>query len=521
MRQPLKQNSRREQVSVGKSISAPVGGWDAQNPLAAMPTDSAVLLRNWIPRPGFVELRRGYVPHVIGFAAAVESLIVWRGASPNKLFACSGAHIINVTAGGSAGSTVYASATNARWQHVNFANDAGAFAIACNGADTPRHFDGTTFSGLTITGSSGPITLDPTTLIDLMVFKRRLLFIENNSLHIWFLDVLAIQGAAQLLDLGPIFSKGGKLIGIGSWTQDGGAGPDDLAVFITDQGEVAVYQGTDPSDATNWALIGVYSIGLPLGRRALVKYGGDLVVLTTDGAVPLSQALSKDRGEDDEIAITAKIQNAFAAAARSFKNNFGWEAQLYQQSSLVIVNVPGGVTEQYVQNIQTGAWCEFTNIPAICWAICDDNPFFGASDGVYMWDAGSTDNGANIVADAQPAFNYFGQRGTLKQFTMLRPIMQVSRTIDPAVEMLVDFNTGIPTAVPTRIDDEGSIWGTSLWGTAIWEKGITTRYSWTSVTGLGYCASPIVRVSVGSDFGQDITVRLIGFDLIFQPGGQI
>ena len=41
VRQALRQNPRRSQVSVGKSIPAPIGGWDAQNPLAAMPIQNA------------------------------------------------------------------------------------------------------------------------------------------------------------------------------------------------------------------------------------------------------------------------------------------------------------------------------------------------------------------------------------------------------------------------------------------------------------------------------------------------
>ena len=41
------------------SVPAPVGGWDTLSPIAAMPPDHAVLLDNWIPRPGYCEVRRG------------------------------------------------------------------------------------------------------------------------------------------------------------------------------------------------------------------------------------------------------------------------------------------------------------------------------------------------------------------------------------------------------------------------------------------------------------------------------
>lgn len=540
------------QTGIGRSIPAPVGGWDAQNALADMPPQNAVILDNWIPRPGYVEMRRGYINHATATVHPVETLIVWRGAAngSDKILACSNANIFDATTAGAIGSSLYSSAVNARWQYINFANDAGAFSIAVNGANTPIAFDGTTVSDLTITGSSGPITLNPTDLIDVMAHKRRNFFIENNSKRVWFLDVNAIQGAAQLLDLGPVFQKGGVLQCMATWSLDGGQGADDFAVFMTTEGEVAIYQGLDPSDASNWALVGVFSLGLPLGRRALLKYGSDLAVLTTDGIVPLSQALKLDRAQDDTVALTAKIQNAFATATRRYADNFGWEGFLYQRGSLALFNVPVAElsrSEQYVQNVQTGSWCRFTGLNAFCWAVANGKPYFGTVDGVCEWDTGPTDLGSSIVGDLQTAFNYFGQRGLGKQFTLLRPIVRTSQDVRPAVEMLVDYKSGVPTAIPTVIEAAGSQWDVSAWDVAAWSASDEIRYGWTSVTGIGYCGSARMRVTQdgnsailedgldndivdqfgGSEIliypitGVSTVIQCIGFDLVFRPGGQL
>ncbi len=202
---------------------------------------------------------------------------------------------------------VFSGTGNARWQWINFANDAGTFMIAANGSVDPVYYDGSAFASTVITGSAGVITLDPRTLVDVMDHKGRLFFVQEDSLRCWFLEPFAIQGAANLLDLGPIFDKGGSILCQSTWTLDGGSGADDLAVWVTTQGQVAVYQGLDPSDANNWALVGVYDIGLPLSRRSLIKYGSDLVVLTTNGVVPLSQALKLDRAQENLVALTQKI----------------------------------------------------------------------------------------------------------------------------------------------------------------------------------------------------------------------
>lgn len=535
MRQALKRNPSRQQQVTARQIPAPTGGWNARDALAAMPATDAIILENWIPRPTYVELRRGYLSHVTGFADPTETLMAWRGTT-EKLFAAAGADIYDVTTAGSVPSPSHTGATSARYKSVNFANDAGSYLIAVNGADTPIKYDGTTFSDTVITGA-GPPALDPTTLIDVMMHKRRLHFIEDGSLRIWFLDVNAIAGAAGLLDLGPVFSKGGKLICETTWTLDGGFGPDDYAVYMTDQGQVAIYKGTDPSDATMWSLVGTYDIGEPLGNRALIKFGADVVVLTTDGIVPLSQALTKDRAAEDQIAITDKIKNAWALAVRQHRNNFGWDAILYPKGQMILCNIPVselGESQQYNQVTQNGSWCNFTGWNAFCWAICEDNLYFGSTTGVFLADIGSSDRSLVITGDVKTAFNSFGNAIRTKQFTMMRPVLNTSGVVQPAIEMDVDYQESVPVAIPTTVDKA--------------DIGPHIRYDWTSAEGIGYVGAARMRVSLVGDIGGhlligigseilitgdgfdlaltdglpfDVPCQLIGFDVMFQPGGQL
>jgi len=550
--QALRRNPSRDQVVVGRSIPAPVGGWDAQNPLAAMPAENAPILDNFIPRAGYVEMRKGYAEWS-PTESPVETVIVWRGSTTgaDQIHSAAGSEIIDTT--NPYGSTVlYSGAGNARWQYVNFSNDAGRFVFAVNGANIPVTYDGTAYVNRTITGSVGPIVLDPTTISDVMAHKRRIFLLEEGSMRVWFLDVNAIQGTAQLLDLGPVFQKGGRLSCMATWSLDAGDGPDDYAVFVTTEGEVAVYAGEDPSDATNWSLIGVFALGNPLGKRALFKYGADLAILTVDGVFPLSQALSLDRAQSNLVAVTQKIMNAFSLATTRYGSNFGWSGMLYARGTLAIFNVPtsqGVLADQYVQNVQTGAWARFTGIPAICWAIANDRPYFGSSTGIYEWDVGASDNGAEIVGDLKTAFNYFGQRGKLKQFTMLRPLIRADQDVRPALEMLVDYKEAIPTAIPTVIAVPEAMWDEAIWDESFWPTEEEIRNDWTSVTGIGYCGSVRMRVSTGVGAGvylavddedlvawdadaddliliqplstSTVSIQVIAFDVMFQPGGQL
>jgi hypothetical protein len=78
----------------------------------------------------------------------------------------------------------------------------------------------------------------------------------------------AIAGTLQLIPLSGAASKGGKLLFGATWTIDAGDGLDDKCVFVTDQGEVLIFSGTNPSDANNWRQEGRYQVPEPMGKNA-------------------------------------------------------------------------------------------------------------------------------------------------------------------------------------------------------------------------------------------------------------
>jgi len=511
MRQALRQNKNRVQTGQVATIPAPVGGWNAISPLAKMAPGDAVILDNWIPKPGYVEIRGGSRDYMTGAGHAVESLLVWRGASTgiDELYAAAFHGIYKITNFGDAWPSAAFAITNDRIQTVNFSNDAGEFLVCVNGTDTPFRYEGTTWANLTITGSSGPITLTSSDLISVATHKSRLYFVEKESLRIWFLDTNSISGAAQLLDCGPIFKLGGTLNAIAAWSTTYGINQDDYFVAFTDQGEVAVFQGDNPADANYWAQVGLFQIGLPLGSRSLVKFGGDLLALTTNGVISLNQAVNLDRSKQNTVAVTQKIQNAFQMASQSYFDNFGWDAILYEPGSLAIYNIP--VTElatsyQYVQNLQTGAWCRFTNLNGFCWATANQLVFFGGSDGVYQWNVGVTDSGNDLTCSALGAFNYFGAP-VQKSFTMVRPTFNATADVIPAVAVNVDFNVTAPTSIPTVISTR--------------DPDLSIRSTFGSAIGLGFAGAVYVQVTLSVEPGLQSELGIGNGDVLGDGAGNI
>src|SRR5262245_46775447 len=188
-------------------VPAPVGGWNAIDPLALMDPKYAPVLDNWVPRTGYVELRAGFSAWVQKIASGpVESLMTYRpAASSERLFAACSGSIFEVTTAGTS-TTQQTGLSSNRWQYVNFSPALGSnYLYIVNGQDNPRYFQGTTWTQPSITG--GP---SPSSFINIAVWKRRLWFVQGNSTVAWYLGTDAIQGAvAGSLDIGALMTKGG------------------------------------------------------------------------------------------------------------------------------------------------------------------------------------------------------------------------------------------------------------------------------------------------------------------------
>ena len=395
---------QKQQITRTASVPAPVGGWNARDSLAAMDRADAVVLQNFFALPYSVRLRKGYTSWATGLGVQVETLMQYRPPTGGgSMFAAAGANIYDVTSGGAVGAAVVSGLTNARWQYIDFAVGGTSYLYAVNGADNPRLYNGVAWTVPAVTG------VTTTNLVNINVHKSRIWFIESGTLKAWYLPTNSVGGAVSALDLSGLCVRGGYLMTMATWTLDAGRGMDDHAVFITSEGEIVVYAGVDPASAATWQLVGVYAMGTPLGRRCAVKYAGDVLVITKDGLFPLSKALMSSR-VNTKTALTDKIQSAVSEATTLYGTSFGWQTMIYPPENMLFLNVPVAVgsQQQYVMNTISGAWSNFTNMPANCWELWNDILYFGGNGVVYKAWNGTNDNGANIVGEALPAFNYFG-----------------------------------------------------------------------------------------------------------------
>jgi len=369
-----------------------------------------------------------------------------------------------------------------------------------------------TYSVIGITG------VNSNTFVNVNLFKNRLYFTQINTLKCWYLDVNSIGGAANPLDFGSIARNGGFLQAMGTWTLDAGQGADDYAVFVTNMGEVIVYNGTDPTSATTWALKGVWQLGQTFNRKCFFKWSGDLLLLTQDGLVPLASALQSSR-LDPRINLTDKIFFAVSLAASNYYDNFGWQVNYFAGENMLILNIPvTGGTQQFVMHTITKSWSNFTGINANCFEVSGKaGMYFGSNGFVGKFYDGLSDDGNNITATSQQAYSYFDTPGQLKRFTMVRPILQSSGGIPGVfVGLSVDFDTQSQLGAVSFNPGNASTgsWDSAVWDTAVWAGGLVTTKIWQGVTGIGFAAS--INLNVAS---QNIELHWASTDYVMEAGG--
>lgn len=511
MLQPLRNNPGKVQTSRVVGLPAPYRGLNSRDRLEEAQPGYASILENFVPGNGEATLRKGYEEWATGFSDPVETIMEYAVGATRTQFAASGTAIYDSTSQGAIGAAAVSSLTNARWSHTMFATSGGQYLVCCNGADGVRTYNGS-WATSSITGATAA------DLIHVTAHKSRLWFVEKNSLSAWYLATLAIAGAATEFDLGPLCKNGGTLAAIEGWSVDAGDGADDYLVFVTTEGECLVYQGTDPSSANTWALIGIYKTDRPIGRRCLQKFGADLFVLTESGVVSMAALL----GTSSRWAqISELVRPDFEASSRNFADTFGWQMFHYKRRGWLIVNVPGtGIYGQLGYNSQMKApdgWFTFSNMNGRCWGELDGDMFFGGATATYKADSGTTDNADEVVGDVQWAWSRLGTAAK-KRFTLARPHMRCDQTPSPLLDMRVDYDIRPPTSAPNITAGAiGGEWDVATWDVDNWAADSAIYSQWVGITGIGHVGA--LRLTFSSSTAEDFGV--IGAEINFEVGGVI
>lgn len=490
-------------------IPAPVGGLNARDALAAMPPTDASLMSNMFPyadrvspRAGFTTLSTASSITKAGTVEGFRRLMAHVGGGTETALGAfyytedvagtgrTRVRIYSIASDGTLATSrevITLASTDslaALGEWDNFTSAAGVSylflmvtkqdAAGATFTNIPQAFDGTTWTAPSITGL-------PEFTLGVHSHRNRLWFYGSDGqtttpkpLSVYYLPTGAVAGAVAEFNLGPFANKGGRVVSMRTWTIDGGdGGTDDMAAFVTDQGQVLLYEGTDPSNASTWRLVGVFDVGKlctwrsryvrnadPLFVRDMfaMKYGADVLILTQDGVTSLQRILRPQ--EDGDYTLSSKIRPLLAQLARAFIVSggpallfMGWKMIYLPILQQLFIFVPTGYasssstqgwfTTSYVMNTVTGAWTNFDGITGIDAVVVGSAIYF--IDGgltVKKYDGSAlTDAGAAITFECRQAYNYLNSP-TNKFVTLMQPMLLSSGAFDMTMQADADFKAG-------------------------------------------------------------------------------
>lgn len=506
----------------GFTMSPPYGGLDLVSPIDNMDPAFALELLNVFPGAGAPTVRLGYKQFAdVGTASPLKFINPLNLANGTSILVTSSDNkIYSVTSLGVATNITGTTVTSGEWQFTTYNNR----IYLCNGVDNARYWDGVaaTTADLTFTG------LALTSMIGVHAHKERLYFIEKDSAKFWYggLQTTGTGGTPALtsFDLSYVFTRGGYLVAIGSYSNTSNTSVQDLFWGCSSEGEIVFYTGTYAGDPTTWALVSRYYIGKPLGRRAFVRVNNDTWILTEQGIVPISGLFQADPEAALEM-ISQKINPLISETAAVTPFDYQWQGFFWPQGRRVYILIPSTDNACYflVYSIDTKGWTQFklfNDEHSLSACVFQKLPFYSSSTGIiWQGETGQADAVTSIDSQAitysgRTAFSFYGSRGNYKAFKDIRPILKVKRGITLSLGLDVDFKrqpvvTSILTT-PGIFTPWGSPWGSP------WSSELEYTFDRFATKGQGHCAA----VRFGGSL-KNSTMQILGFEIRYDLGGQV
>ena len=511
-------------------LPAPIGGINAVDPLAGLGQQYCLQATNLIADGRTMQVRPGYRNHAssVGAGTGIRGILPFEGATSatNKLFAVAKEGIFDVTTGGAIGaaSIALSNGTNTGWGvWTNFVLDNGAHYLFY--ADTTDGLFQYTVAGgwVAVTAITG---IAESTLSFVMQHKGRLWFAERDTARGWYLAAGAVGGAATRFDFGNKFNHGGTLVGLYSWTVDGGEGVDDHLVALSSSGDVMVYKGDDPSSVATWSLVGQYYVGaLPEGRRVAQSQGGDLYILSQYGVIPLTKLMQGTLVQQENAQLSRNIAPLVAEALATTRQSFGWEMRNFPDANCFLVATPtvtGQPTLQFCLSTRTEGWTLWNDLPYLTGDVFEGDFYIGDStDGVWVVQgfkdavAAAGTGGTDIAWGLLTSYQDLSESGYYHRGQFVRLVVTAASAPGIAVAARYDYDMSIPPTADGASAVSSALWDVALWDGASWGSATATFSRTFGVSGIGRAVAVAIGGSSNSETG------LVRMDLFYDTGGPL
>lgn len=516
----------------------PVGGINTRDNVMDIGVEYGYWINNLLSRPTGLEVRRGWkywLANGFAFNGEVRTLMPYSnpGGVNNKLFASTSeinSPIYDITDPNTSPAVAFTPASGAfregEWSSLNFNTPTTSFLCAVLFGSGYYLYDTTAGWRKVADGSgAGAIKFEhagTTYLSSTMLFcfswKSRLWFLQGSTGLAWYLPVNQVTGTAKAIDLGQFLRHGGGLAYATSWTFDSGNGIDDNLIFVGNNGDMVIYQGTNPDTAANFQLKGQWYVGrIPVGRRGFCAYGGDVVIITEYGMMSVSELVSgKLASLADENMIGAKYNPSLARYVSDYISNYYWQVVSYPGQEVLFVCSPALEPEfqmdvTFTMSHFSKAWSTHTNIPALCAEVFQGQMYFGTKDGKIalafsgFHDGASYDGveqGNEVTGYLQTGFYDMGSSTANKRATRLRLLGRCDGNPGYMAAIKSEYDLENMIQAPGPAANDKPLWDVALWDQATWQSRTSTFKRWFGVS------------SFGKKLSVQIAIRGLGYTLL-------
>lgn len=509
-------------------MPAPTGGLVTAQNLALSKEGTCVVLENAYATTTGIRVRGGNVKYATLGAKPVESLMSYVGATTEAMFGSSDGAIYPLTSVVDPlvpPTPAVTGQTSNYYARANFATSGTYFMYAVNGTDEAQLYDGASWQAVGAATTPIAITGANTALWShVNVYRNRLYFVRKNGLIIDYLPVDSVGGAASQLSLQGIFLKGGSVFFTATWSSESGSSAlNDYLVVVSTMGEAAVFQGSFPS-GPDWSYVGVYDISKPKGINGWMKAGGDIVIETERGMIPVSAARVKDPAALSLDAVSRAIEPDWRRIVST--SNLPWEIAKWDAKGLFYVIAPTDDPQQPnpVGNLQTGAWSMYYGWPMRCSTIHNEQMYFGCNDGtVRIAELTGRDLDQPYTARIAYAWNHMGQPGNVKTVVQAKADFLTTFPVAIQISASTGYIIEFPSAPNVAMDNApASLWDVGLWDQSVWDGGtvaVPKSTRWQSVGVSGEIVAMQLQIPIGSVNTPD--AELVIMNVTVQQGGLV
>jgi hypothetical protein len=402
---------------------------------------------------------------------------------------------------------------------------------------SPNITDGSTqwdYVGPAIAGAIGP-SLDeqrlghdfnPANVAAVAVWKSRVWLIEKDSAAAWYGDVNSFLGTFDRFDFGLKAPHGGRLLGLFNWSYDAGGGLNTHLVGIFSSGDIVIYSGTDPTTVDTFGLTGCWFVGgVPAGRRIATEYGGDVLILSTLGVIPLSKLVAGQAKEKSSQYTTFKVQPIFNFLVAAYGREMGWGMYVHPTDNVLLIatpEIPGQGNLQLAMSLSAmQGWGVYRDLPMLSAGVWNGKLYFGTSDGRVLVNDGQVDGVTLADPSSFTLVNYsliLGYRdmgsAAHKRVKLIEPTI-LSGAPDDTVEAtaLYGYNLLEPPPPSPSPGGAGNAWDEGAWDVAVWGGDYTATQPLQGSGGVGRDVAIAIRGAAKS------RTILTGVRVYFDTGG--